>query len=80
MAEAQPYTRGPTGGSPDSSCHTAGRDKDSRGQAVLLKGEGQGALELQHCQIGKISLHLINSPGIQLRQQKGCSLKVKTKL
>lgn len=80
MAKAELYTHGPMGGLPDSSCHTAEWDKYSRGQAVLVKGKGKGILELQHCQIGKISLHLVNSPGIQLRQQKGCSLKVKTKL
>lgn len=80
MAKAQPYMHGPTGGLPDSSCHIAKWDKDSRGQAVLVKGKGQGTWELQHCQVGKISLYPVNSPGIQLRQQKGCSLKVKTKL
>lgn len=40
---------------------------DSRGQAMLAEGKGQDTLELQHCHIGAISLHLGNSPGIQLR-------------
>lgn len=42
MAKAQLYIHVPWGGLPDSSCHTAEWDKDSRGQAVLVKGKGQG--------------------------------------
>lgn len=53
---------------------------DSRGQAVLREGKGQEILELQHRPIGAISLHLHNSLGIELREQKGCSLKLRTML
>lgn len=75
-----PFTwEGPMGsleGLPDVSCHTV-EGTGSRGQAVLREGKGQDTLELQHCPTRVISLHLGNSPGIQLGEQKGCSLKCK---